>query len=189
MTKIYNHTTQQPKRSPNARQRKNGLFMPTMPAFILDILKCLVIFVVLWALLAILSASSTAHAKNPLPLAGMMGNNVTLSKFTSGMPTRYLLAFFVPYSFPASHAGKMDSTTHLPPVYRKTGVNRHFMAMLFSDTPADYDGVTSQNKPNWRICGAVACKTESEPRHPLTLCKQFQSVALTQNLQGVANNG
>lgn len=187
MTKPYNHTTQHPKSPPHARQRKSGV---SIPPVILDILKCVVIFLVLSALLLILSTSNTAHAKNPLPLAGVMGNNVTLSKFTSGTPNRHSLAFFVPQSLLAPRAGKINSTAHLPPVYLKTGVNRHFMAMLPSDTPADYDGVTSQNKPiHWRICGAVACKTESEPRHPLTLCKQSQSVVLTQNLQGVANNG
>ena len=94
-----------------------------------------------------------------------------LSKLTSGQASRYLLAFFVPDICLASQAKHVSSTAPIHPLQGRTV----------------YDGVTSQNKiAEGRICGAVASKTESGPRHPISpiMFNRSYSVASTQNLLG-----
>ena len=94
-----------------------------------------------------------------------------LSKLTSGQASRYLLAFFVSDTCLASQAKHDSSTAPIHPLQGRTV----------------YDGVTSQNKIAERqICGAVASKTESGPRHPISpiMFNRSYSVASTQNLLG-----
>lgn len=114
---------------------------------------------------------------NRLPLVAGMMDNRGLSKFSSGQPSRYLLAFFVRKFWLASQANQDNSTT---PLTHITGLNRH----TYAHSVTSYGGVTLQNKRK-PICRAVSTKTESEPRHPMT----FHSVVSTQNLVGVANHG
>lgn len=98
-----------------------------------------------------------------------------LSKLTSGQASRYSLAFFVPDICLASQAKHVSSTAPIHPSQGRTV----------------YDGVTSQNKIAERqICGAVASKTESEPRHPIPIVfSRAYSVTLTQNLLGAIRHG
>lgn len=107
--------------------------------------------------------------KNHLQSVAGMGQNKDLSKIhASGKPYRYSLAFFVPKFWSASQASQDKDTTHLTQI---TGLNRHIMPALATS----YGGVTLQNRRKL-ICRAVACVTESEPRHPMT----FHSMANTQ---------
>lgn len=98
-----------------------------------------------------------------------------LSKLTSDLPSRKPLAFFVPDTCLASQAKHVSSTAPIHPSQGRTV----------------YDGVTSQNKIAERqICGAVASKTESEPRHPIPIVRsRAYSVTLTQNLLGAIRHG
>lgn len=98
-----------------------------------------------------------------------------LSKLTSGQASRYSLAFFVPNICLASQAKHVSSTAPIHPSQGRTV----------------YDGVTSQNKIAERqICGAVASKTESEPRHPIPIVfNRAYSVTSTQNLLGAIRHG
>ena len=94
-----------------------------------------------------------------------------LSKLTSGQANRYPMAFFVSDTCLASQAKHDSSTAPIHPLQGRTV----------------YDGVTSQNKIAERqICGAVASKTESGPRHPISpiIFNRSYSVASTQNLLG-----
>lgn len=123
-------------------------------------------------ILRLLNISENTSLKNSLPLVAGMMDNKDLSKFSSGQPSRYLLAFFVRKFWLASQATQDNSTAHLP---QFTGVIRH----TYAHSVTSYGGVTLQNKRK-PICRAVSTKTESEPRHPMI----FHSVVLTQNLVG-----
>ncbi|MFZ2553334.1 hypothetical protein [Psychrobacter urativorans] len=108
-----------------------------------------------------------------------------LSKLNSDMPSRTLLAFFVPDNSPASQAVTIHSSTalraHLSASRGQTiiSIAKHLLT--------DYDGLTLQNKiAVRRICGAVTVKTESKTRHPISLP---YSVAFTQKLTGVIHHG
>jgi len=98
-----------------------------------------------------------------------------LSKLTSGQANRYPMAFFVSDTCLASQAKHDSSTAPIHPLQGRTV----------------YDGVTSQNKIAERqICGAVASKTESGPRHPTSIVfNRAYSVTSTQNLLGVIHHG
>ena len=128
-------------------------------------------------ILRLLNISENTSLKNSLPLVAGMMDNKDLSKFSSGQPSRYLLAFFVRKFWLASQATQDSSTT---PLTHITGSNRHIMPALAKS----YGGVTLQNKRK-PICRAVTIVTESEPRHPMI----FHSVVLTQKQIGVANHG
>ena len=99
----------------------------------------------------------------------------TLSKLVSGQPFRLSLAFFVSNICLASQAKHIVSTA---PYYLSQG-------------KSVYDGVTSQNTiALGRICGAVANKTESEPRHLIRpVFNTGYNVALTHNLLGGSYHG
>ena len=125
-------------------------------------------------ILRLLNISENTSLKNSLPLVAGMMDNKDLSKFSSGQPSRYLLAFFVRKFWLASQATQDNSTAHLP---QFTGVIRH----TYAHSVTSYGGVTLQNKRK-PICRAVTVCTESEPRHPMT----FHSVVLTQKQIGVA---
>ena len=101
-----------------------------------------------------------------------------LKKHASGMPSRYLLAFFMPDNSTASQAVTIYSSiapqTHLSAPRGQTIIS------IANHLLTDYDGLTLQNKiAERRICGAVACVTESKTRHPILLP---YSVTFTQKL-------
>ena len=122
-------------------------------------------------ILRLLNIGEFNSLNDSLPLVAGMIDNRGLSKIhASGQPFRYLLAFFVPKFRLLSQSGDNKAQTHLP---QFAGVNRHIMPALAKS----YGGVTLQNKPLRQICEAVACVTESEPRHPMI----FHSVVNTQN--------
>ena len=127
-------------------------------------------------ILRLLNIGEFNSLNDSLPLVAGMIDNRGLSKIhASGQPFRYLLAFFVPKFRLLSQSGDNKAQTHLP---QFTGVNRH----TYAHSVTSYGGVTLQNKPLRQICEAVACVTESEPRHPMI----FHSVVLTQKQIGVA---
>ena len=123
-------------------------------------------------ILRLLNIGEFNSLNDSLPLMAGMMDNRDLSKFSSGQPSRYLLAFFVPKFRLLSQSSDNKAQTHLP---QFTGVNRH----IYAHSVTSYGGVTLQNKRK-PICRAVTVCTESEPRHPMT----FHSVVLTQNLVG-----
>ena len=128
-------------------------------------------------ILRLLNIGEFNSLKNSLPLVAGMMDNKDLSKFSSGQPSRYLLAFFVRKFWLASQATQDNSTAHLP---QFTGVIRH----TYAHSVTSYGGVTLQNKPIGEYAGRF-CITESEPRHPL---RNFRSVALSQNHTGGHNH-
>lgn len=112
------------------------------------------------------------------------GYDERLSKLNSGQPIRYLLAFFVPDNSPASQAVTMPSST--APNAPKNASRGQTIISMAKPLPADYDGLTLQNRTaERRICGAVSVKTESKTRHPIL---SSYSVAFTQNLTGGHNH-
>ena len=123
----------------------------------------------------------------PKPIATNTNNGYyrDLSKISSDMPSRTLLAFFVPDNSAASQAVTIRSSTapqaHLSATRGQTIISK------VTTSPTDYDGLTLQNTiAERRICGAVSNKTESKTRHPILLP---YSVAFTQNLLGVIHHG
>lgn len=164
-----NNTPNAPKQ--RASVQNNGKITLRLSEIIQTIITAFLIMMVL----AFITHCQPVSAKNHLQsMAGMMDNRV-LSKLSSGKAKPQLLAFFVPDNRLTSQVNDEPSATLLP---HFTGVNRH---ILLATLPAVYDGVTLQNTiALWRICEAVATKTESEPHHPM----MFHSVVLTQNLVG-----
>jgi hypothetical protein len=113
------------------------------------------------------------------------GYYIDLSKLNSDMPSRTLLAFFVPDNSPASQAVTIRSST--APNTHLSVARGHSLISIASYLLTDYDGLTLQNKiAERRICRAVSVKTESKTRHPILLP---YSVAFTQNLTGVIHHG
>lgn len=98
---------------------------------------------------------------------GASGYDERLSKkYASGKPSRYSLAFFVPDNGAASQAVTMPSRT-APNAPKNASMGQYLISMA-NHLPADYDGLTLQNRTaERRICGAVACVTESKTRHPI----------------------
>ena len=118
----------------------------------------------------------------PKPIATNTNNGYyrDLSKISSDMPSRTLLAFFVPDNSAASQAVTIPSSTapqaHLSATRGQTIISK------VTTSPTDYDGLTLQNKiAERRICRAVTTNTESKTRHPILLP---YSVALTHKLVG-----
>ena len=171
----YKDTTYNPN---TLETPKNGQIDTSKKVTLLDVIKSILLAVLMIGLLLLISSYHQAHPKNSLQSVAGMGQNKDLSKSHSGQASRYPLAFFVPKFRLLSQSGDNKAQIH-PPQF--TGVNRHIMPALAKS----YGGGTLQNKPLRQICEAVACVTESEPRHPMT----FHSVVLTQNTIGVANNG
>lgn len=107
-------------------------------------------------------------------------------KHASGKPDRYSLAFFVPDNSAASQAVTIHSST--APQAHLSATRGQTIISIANHLLTDYDGLTLQNKiAERRICGAVACVTESKTRHPILLP---YSVAFTQKItQGVIHHG
>jgi hypothetical protein len=130
-------------------------------------------------LLLSLIACQSVNAK-PIATDDSSGYYIDLSKISSDMPSRTLLAFFVPDNSAASQAVTIPSSTapqaHLSATRGQTIISK------VTTSPTDYDGLTLQNKiAERRICRAVTTNTESKTRHPILLP---YSVALTHKLVG-----
>ena len=114
-----------------------------------------------------------------------------LSNQYSGQASRDLLAFFVSDHSMNSQIHSKYSATTLK-AYLSASRDKTLISMA-NQLPADYDGVTSQNKiANRQICGAVSILTESEPRHPIpahTSMYRAYSGTPTQNNIGAIHHG
>jgi len=123
----------------------------------------------------------------PKPIATNTNNGyyIDLSKLNSDLPSRKPLAFFVPDNSAASQAVPIYSSI-APHAYLSVSRGQTIISIA-NHLLTDYDGLTLQNKiAERRICGAVACVTESKTRHPILLP---YSVAHTQKLKGVIHHG
>ncbi len=141
-----------------------------------------IIFMAWVAGIGLLLSLIACQPVNAQPIATNTNNGyyIDLSKLNSDMPSRYLLAFFVPDNSPASQAVTIYSSTalraHLSASRGQTIIS------IANHLLTDYDGLTLQNKiAVRRICRAVSVKTESKTRHPIPL---LYSVAHTHNLTG-----
>ena len=113
------------------------------------------------------------------------GYYIDLSKISSDVPSRKLLAFFVPDNSAASQAVTMPSSTTLRA--HLSASRGHSLISIANHLLTDYDGLTLQNKRAVRrICRAVTNVTESKTRHPILLP---YSVALTHKLVGAIHHG
>ena len=119
-------------------------------------------------LLLSLVACQPAQAK-PIASDDSSGYYIDLSrKHASGKPYRYSLAFFVPDNSAASQAVPIHSS--IAPQAHTCATRGQTIISKVNTSPTDYDGLTLQNKTaERRICGAVACVTESKTRHPILL--------------------
>ena len=134
-------------------------------------------------LLLSLVACQPAQAK-PIASDDSSGYYIDLSNLISDLPSRKLLAFFVPDNSAASQAVTIQSST--APQAHTCATRGQTIISKVNTSPTDYDGLTLQNKTaERRICGAVTNKTESKTRHPILLP---YSVAFTQNLLGGHNH-
>ncbi|WLG14313.1 hypothetical protein Q6344_02900 [Psychrobacter cibarius] len=118
----------------------------------------------------------------PKPIATNTNNGyyIDLSKNVSDLPSRTLLAFFVPDNSAASQAVSIPSS--IAPNTHLSVTRGHSLISTASHLLTDYDGLTLQNKiAVRRICRAVTNVTESKTRHPILLP---YSVALTQKTLG-----
>ena len=135
-------------------------------------------------LLISLVASPLAHSK-PIATDTNNGYDGVLSNLISDLPSRKLLAFFVPVIGVDSQSLSVPTDT-APPVQLSTTRGQTIISIA-NHLLTDYDGLTLQNKIALRrICRAVSNKTESKTRHPISL---WYSVAQTQNLLGVIHHG
>jgi len=134
----------------------------------------------------ILSLFACTHASSkPIATNTNSGYDSDLSKLNSDLPSRKLLAFFMPDTSTASQAVTTQSSIALE---AHTSAARGQTIILIADhLLTNYDGLTLQNKiAVRRICRAVTVKTESKTRHPISL---WYSVAFTQKLTGVIHHG
>ena len=130
-------------------------------------------------LLLLLVACQPVQAK-PIASDDSSGYYIDLSKNVSGLPSRTLLAFFVPDNSAASQAVSIPSS--IAPNTHLSVTRGHSLISTASHLLTDYDGLTLQNKiAVRRICRAVTNVTESKTRHPILLP---YSVALTQKTLG-----
>ena len=121
----------------------------------------------------------------PIATDDSSGYYIDLSKNVSDLPSRTLLAFFMPDNSAASQAVIMPSST--APKAHLRATRGYSLISIANHLLTDYDGLTLQNTiAERRICGAVSVKTESKTRHPIFL---LYSVALTQNLTGGSYHG
>ena len=105
---------------------------------------------------------------------------IDLSKISSDMPSRTLLAFFVPDNSAASQAVTIHSS--IAPQAHLSATRGQTIISKVNTSPTDYDGLTLQNTiAERRICRAVTTNTESKTRHPILLP---YGVALTHKLVG-----
>jgi len=146
----------------------------------------LLIIAIAWlaGLSVICSIVGCQQALKAIATDGASGYDERLSKLVSGQPIRNPLAFFVPDNGAASQAVTMPSST--APNALKNASRGQTIISMANHLPADYDGLTLQNRTaERRICGAVSNKTESKTRHPIL---SLYSVAFTQNLLGGHNH-
>ena len=130
-------------------------------------------------LLLSLVACQPVNAK-PIATNTNNGYYIDLSKNVSDLPSRTLLAFFVPDNSAASQAVSIPSS--IAPNTHLSVTRGHSLISTASHLLTDYDGLTLQNKiAVRRICRAVTNVTESKTRHPILLP---YSVALTQKTLG-----
>ena len=118
----------------------------------------------------------------PKPIATNTNNGyyIDLSKNVSDLPSRTLLAFFMPDNSAASQAVPIYSSI-APHAYLSVSRGRTIISIA-NHLLTDYDGLTLQNTiAVRRICRAVTNVTESKTRHPILLP---YSVALTQKTLG-----
>jgi len=134
----------------------------------------------------ILSLFACTHASSkPIATNTNSGYDGDLSNLISDLPSRKLLAFFVPDNSPASQAVTIQSSIALEA--HTSAARGQTIISIASHLLTDYDGLTLQNKiAVRRICRAVSNKTESKTRHPIPTT---YSVAFTQNLLGVIHHG
>ena len=120
----------------------------------------------------------------PIASDNSRGYYIDLSKLVSGQASRDPLAYLVPVIGKDSQSITNQTATALR-AYDSATRGQTLISKAIP-LPTDYDGVTLQNIIAERqICGAVANKTESEPRHPIPLS---YSVAHPQNLLGGQNH-
>ncbi len=130
-------------------------------------------------LLLSLVACQPVQAK-PIASDDSSGYYIDLSKLNSDLPSRKLLAFFMPDNSAASQAVPIYSSI-APHAYLSVSRGQTIISIA-NHLLTDYDGLTLQNKTAVRrICGAVTVKTESKTRHPIL---SSYSVAHTQKLTG-----
>lgn len=118
----------------------------------------------------------------PKPIATNTNNGyyIGLSKNVSDLPSRTLLAFFMPDNSAASQAVPIYSSI-APHAYLSVSRGQTIISIA-NYLLTDYDGLTLQNIiAVRRICRAVTNVTESKTRHPILLP---YSVALTQKTLG-----
>ena len=135
-------------------------------------------------LLLSLVACQPASAK-PIATDDNSGYYIDLSKISSDMPSRTLLAFFVPVI--DADAQSLSIPTDTAPQAQLSAARGQTIILIADHLLTDYDGLTLQNKiAVRRICRAVTTNTESKTRHPILLP---YSVALTHKLVGVIHHG
>ncbi|MEN2752308.1 hypothetical protein AAIR29_11780 [Psychrobacter sp. FBL11] len=136
-----------------------------------SLLLSLLIFIS-WVMIIGLLLSLVAYTQaSPKQIAtdDSSGYYIDLSrKHASGKPDRYSLAFFVPDNSAASQAVPIHSS--IAPQAHTCATRGQTIISIANHLLTDYDGLTLQNKTaERRICGAVACVTESKTRHPILL--------------------
>ncbi|MGP5505593.1 hypothetical protein [Psychrobacter celer] len=141
-----------------------------------------IIFMAWVAGIGLLLSLVACQPVNAKPIATNTNNGyyIDLSKLNSDLPSRKLLAFFMPDNSAASQAVPIYSSI-APHAYLSVSRGQTIISIA-NHLLTDYDGLTLQNKTAVRrICGAVTVKTESKTRHPILLP---YSVAHTQKLTG-----
>ena len=135
-------------------------------------------------LLLSLIACQPVNAK-PIATDDNSGYYIDLSKISSDVPSRKLLAFFVPDNSAASQAVTIHSST--APQAHLSATRGQTIISIASHLLTDYDGLTLQNKrAERRICRAASSDAESKTRHPILLP---YSVALTHKSLGAIHHG
>ncbi len=130
-------------------------------------------------LLLSLIACQPVQAK-PIATDDSSGYYIDLSKNVSDLPSRTLLAFFVPVIGVDSQS--LTKLTDTAPNAHLSASRGHSLISVANHLLTDYDGLTLQNRTaERRICRAVTNVTESKTRHPILLP---YSVALTQKTLG-----
>ncbi|WP_440824807.1 hypothetical protein [Psychrobacter cryohalolentis] len=147
-------------------------------------------FIIFMAWVAGIGLLLSLVACQPVPTKQIATNTnngyyIDLSKTNSDLPSRKLLAFFVPDNSAASQAVTIQSSTTLKA--HLSASRDQTIISIANHLLTDYDGLTLQNKiAERRICRAVAICTESKTRHPILLP---YSVAHTQKQIGAIHHG
>ena len=174
-----NHNKTNPQASHGAHNRKQPRKRGLLLSFI--------IFMAWIAGIGLVLALVACQPVNAKLIATNTNNGyyIDLSKNVSDLPSRTLLAFFVPDNSAASQAVSIPSS--IAPNTHLSVTRGHSLISTASHLLTDYDGLTLQNKiAVRRICRAVTNVTESKTRHPIPL---LYSVALTQKTLGAIHHG